>query len=265
MSWQRYDLVFQLLAPLHIGYRTVGNLMQTRGYVPSKNQWAALTARLTRDYDNGADGQRYVEIGQQVQDHFRFTYLYPATDNGNEYKIHYPWDDDFDYLFLGSYASSALNYDRQAAEEGLLHETEFIAPCTRDNRPVYLTGSLYVKPELPTPLDKWQDTLDKFQMGAERGYGWGRLRLVNKLKGEMITGEPTGVPTKDGHIIAHLKAGNVTGVTGSIEPVIGWERNNDNGRKSNWKLSQQAIICYSPGARVGGEHNFTIGQDGFWE
>ena len=48
MAWQKYDLAFQLLAPLHIGYRKVGNLMQSRGYVPGKNLWAALTARLTR-------------------------------------------------------------------------------------------------------------------------------------------------------------------------------------------------------------------------
>jgi len=78
MSWQCYDLIFRLMAPLHVGWRKSGNLQQTRGYVPGKNQWAALTARLTREYDDGAKGQRYVEIGQKVQKHFRFGYLYPA-------------------------------------------------------------------------------------------------------------------------------------------------------------------------------------------
>lgn len=265
MAWQKYDLVFQLLAPLHIGYRKVGKLMQTRGYLPGKNLWAALTARLTRDYDNGAEGQHYVEIGQQVQDHFRFTYLYPTTQNGNEYKIHYPWDDDFDYLFMNSYASTALNYASQSAEDAMLHETEFIAPHTRAGQPVYLSGHLYIKIDLPTLLDNWPKALKDFQVGAERGYGWGRMRLISCDKqGEPFNSEPRAV-TLNGHTTAHLKAENVTGIIGSVEPLIGWERNNDTGRKSDWKLSKQAIICYAPGAKVIGEHKFIIGPNGLWE
>ncbi|HEX9926566.1 MAG TPA: hypothetical protein VGD99_28225, partial [Anaerolineae bacterium] len=78
MAWQKYELIFRLLSPLHIGHRKVSNLMQSRSYVPGKVLWAALTARLTRDYDNGRDGQRYEKIGNKVCQHFRFGYLYPA-------------------------------------------------------------------------------------------------------------------------------------------------------------------------------------------
>jgi hypothetical protein len=206
-----------------------------------------------------------VEIGQQVQDHFRFTYLYPATQTGNGFKTHYPWDDDFDYLFLGSYASTALNYASQSAEDTMLHETEFIAPHTYTGQPVYLTGNLYIKTDLPTPLDNWPEALKKLQVGAERGYGWGRLRLVSCDKqDEPFTTEPRAA-TNNGYITAHLKAENITDITGSVEPLIGWERNNDEDRKSNWKLSKRAIICYAPGAEVIGMRDFTIGQDGLWE
>lgn len=273
MAWQKHELVFRLQSPLHIGYRLTGNLMQTRGYVPGKVLWAALTARLTRDFDNGASGQRYVDIGQKVQKHFRFTYLYPAipkesikdVQSPDDLTIYYPWQEDFDYLFLHSYASTALNYTRQSAEDAMLHETEFIAPYTRTGQPVYLAGQLYVKTDLSSPLDKWPEALAKLQVGGERGYGWGRLQFVSCDKqGEPFADEPRA-QTPGGRITAHLKAKDITGVTGPVEPLIGWERNNDEDGKSNWRLSKQAIICYAPGAEVTGEHNFTIGPDGLWE
>jgi hypothetical protein len=263
MSWQEYDLVFQLLAPLHIGWRKTGNLQQTRGYVPGKNQWAALTARLTRDHDNGAEGRRYREIGEQVQEYFRFTYLYPALFDGAGYKVHYPWEEDFDYLFLDSYASAALDYPGQSAADGLLHETEFISSYARDGRSVYLAGQVYVHTEnLPTPLNSWQTALHKIQFGGEKGYGWGRVKLINKLKPEEA--EPTGQLSSGNKITAHLKGKDITGVIGPIEPVIGWERNNEDG-KPNWSLSKEAVICYAPGAKVEEEISFTIGHYGIWE
>lgn len=147
----------------------------------------------------------------------------------------------------------------------MLHETEFIAPHTRAGQPVYLSGNLYTKIDLPTILNNWPEALKKFQVGAERGYGWGRVRLVSCDKqDEPFNSEPRAA-TLNGHITAHLKAENVTGIAGSVEPLIGWERNNDRDRKSDWKLSRQAIICYAPGAEAIGEHDFTIGPDGLWE
>ena len=266
MTWQKYELVFCLLAPLHIGYRSAGNLMQTRGYVPGRVLWAALTARLTRDEDNGADGQRYMAIGRLVQDHFRFTYLYPATQNGNGFKTYYPWDEDFDYLILNSYASTALNYPSQSSEDTMLHETEFIAPHTRNGEPVYITGILYAKTDLPDPLNKWQETLEKLQLGGERGYGWGQLRKIHcDRKGIELYDEPMVELHNGDSITAHVKAEEVTGITGPVEPLIGWERNNDKDRKSNWRLSTEALICYMPGSKVSGRGNFTIGPDGIWK
>jgi hypothetical protein len=266
MSWQRYDLVFRLMAPLHIGYRKTGNLQQTRRYVPGKNIWAALTARLTREYDDGASGQAYQKIGRQVQEKFRFTYLYPATKDeaGAGCTHHYPWQDDFDYLFLNSYTSAALDPGSKTAADALLHDTEFIAPRTRDGRPVYLTGSVYTQTDLPAPLHQWQNVLNKLQIGGEQGYGWGRLRLANEPKGEPISGDPTGALTADGRILAHLRAesvANPAGVTGSIEPLVGWERDNDEKNKRRWQVSA-ATICYQPGSRVGGHAAFPIGKNG---
>ena len=264
MAWQKYALVFRLQSPLHIGYRKVGNLMQTRGYVPGKILWAALTARLTRDYDDGANGKQYETIGRQVQKYFRFTYLYPATQNSNGFKTHYPWEDDFDYLFLHSYASTALDYTSQSAEDAMLHETEFIAPYTRTGQPVYLTGDLFVKTDLPTPLDKWQDVLHKLQLGAERGYGWGRVQLVSCKKVEKSSSEPHGY-VHHGRITAHLRVKNASNVQGPIEVLIGWERNNDPNQRGEWKLGNEPIICYAPGAMITKEGNFQIVENGLWK
>jgi hypothetical protein len=268
MSWQKYDLVFRLLAPMHIGWRKTSNLQQTRGYVTGKVFWAALTARLTREAEQGADGQAYQDIGKLVQKHFRFTYLYPATPNNSGYKTHYPWQDDFDYLFLDGYTSAALNYDNQSAEDGLLHETEFIAPRTRTDQPVYLKGSLYVSTSLPdNRLQNWQSALNKLQFGGERGYGWGRVQLVACAEKEMVASDEIQVKVaKNGRITAHLIAEKAANITGLIEPLIGWERNNtNNGNNKRWKLSDKAKICYAPGATITQDTPFTITTDGLWQ
>lgn len=269
MNWQQYDLVFRLLTPMHIGWRKTSNLQQTRGYVTGKIFWAALTARLTREAEQGANGKAYIATGNLVQDNFRFTYLYPATQNGNGYKTHYPWEDDFDYLFLDSYTSAALNYDNQAAEDGLLHETEFIAPHTRRNQPVYLCGSIYVKETAVAPnntLKNWQDALDKLQFGGERGYGWGRIKVIRCHKKAKIKSDKVQVElASNGRITAHLETENSSNISGAIEPLIGWERNNNENEKSNWKLSKKAEICYAPGAILFEESTFTIGNNGLWQ
>lgn len=266
MVWQRYDLVFRLLAPLHIGWRKSGNLQQCRGYVPGKNLWASLTARLTRDAGKGASGQAYVKIGGLVTKHFRFTYLYPSLQMDGDYQPCYPWKEEFDYLFLDSYTSAALNYPSQSAAEGLLHETEFIAPCTRSGQPVYLTGGLFVQGNLPGELQGWKDTLGKLQFGGERGYGWGRMERVQCDLKETLDGDEVSVEIVAGNpIIAHLHAAKVTGVTGPIEPLIGWERNNEPNAKANWQLSKIATICYAPGSIASTNTSFVIGADGIWE
>ncbi len=277
MTWQKYDLVFRLLAPMHVGWRKTSNLQQTRGYVTGKLFWAALTARLTREAGKGANGKAYDAIGKEVKKAFRFTYFYPALQSVNGYKTYYPWEmeDEFDYLFLDSYTSTALNYASKSAADGLLHETEFIAPCTRENQPVYLMGNVYVHthkrlPQSPIPLNNlsdevknWQQVLDKFQFGGERGYGWGRVQLVS-LSSTPIQGKPVG-ELVNGRLPAHLETTNLNGLTvnGPIEPLLGWERNNADD-KYNWSLSQ-AEICYAPGAVVPENSTFTITENGRWQ
>ncbi|WP_322797546.1 RAMP superfamily CRISPR-associated protein, partial [Thermoflexus sp.] len=182
MAWVHYVLRFRLLSPLHIGDRKMGNLMQTRPYVTGRVLWAALTARLTRDLGRGTRARGYQGIGAKIKKNFRFGYLWPSLDGETPY---FPWDhDDFEYLLLGSYVSTAIDYDRQAAQEGSLHEVEFIAPVARDGRPVYLIGDLWVRVDDPwvrdvlsPELQRLWEVLNRLQLGGERTYGWGRVCL----------------------------------------------------------------------------------------
>src|SRR3990172_6355082 len=80
MSWNVYDIAFRLISPLHIGYRKVSNLQQTRGYVPSKTLWAALTARLTGDTIYRAQRKDYEHVGEKINRHIRFSYFYPSLN-----------------------------------------------------------------------------------------------------------------------------------------------------------------------------------------
>ena len=283
MTWTHYRLRFRLLSPLHVGYRKVGNLMQTRPYVPGKNVWAALTARLTRDYHNGGDAEMYKCIGRLVQENFRFGYLWPSLDGNEPY---FPWKhDDFDYLFLGSYASTALNYEQGAADEGLLHEVEFIAPVTRDRQPVYLVGDLWVK-KGDIPVEIREQVLSNLQLGGERHYGWGRVRCCTDWdekqegSGQTVAGyhwneqneEVVLTLSKDNdkdkaRLTAHAKAVGsdaLSGIVGPIEPLVGWERNNDANAKNPWKLSS-AVVCWAPGGRVKQEIQVRIGDSGIWK
>ncbi len=268
MAWQHYRLSFRLLSPLHIGYRKVGNLMQTRPYVPGKVLWAALTARLVRNAKHGAKRSDYQEVEEQLRQHFRFGYLWPSLDGED---LYLPWEyEDFDYLLLGSYASTALDHVRHAALEGQLRETEFLAPVARTGETVYLLGDLWVQEDnLPAEVRRWKDVLRFLMLGGARGYGWGRVKLAFLLN-DGTAGEKTiaGYTWEDanGQVLVHLPkdqrltahalaAGEqaVTGVEGPVEPRGGWER-----REDGYRLARDVRIAYEPGARVTREGEFIV-------
>jgi hypothetical protein len=180
MVWTAYQVTFRLLSPMHIGWRRVGNLQQTRPYVTGRNLWGALTERLV--CENGRSN--YTETGKQVDEQLAFSYFYPSA--ACDTVTLWPWGDTWDefaWAFLDSYASTALEQEQgRSAAEGSLHETEYIAPYTRAlsarsiaaGTPVYLVGYIFVSGGCQLG---WRAALDRLQIGGERGYGWGRLSL----------------------------------------------------------------------------------------
>ena len=271
MEWTAHQISFRLLSPMHIGWRKSGNLQQTRPYVTGRSLWGALTARLTRE-----SGQvNYEKVGEQVDERLAFTYLYPSTKS--DQVTLWPWGEDWDefaWMYLGSYVSTALA-DGHGAEEGSLHETEFISPRTRDGRRVYLTGYIFVRDDFGVlPL---KSTLSKLQIGGERGYGWGRLAQEIGYGEKIIkNGDPcfqgfqlaggTGRPILEAmssatSLLAHITIDGES-AAGEIEPLIG--RETDTAGKYG-QMTSKPEICLKPGTTLMPSARFSIEPKGLWK
>ncbi|HZU00564.1 MAG TPA: RAMP superfamily CRISPR-associated protein [Ktedonobacteraceae bacterium] len=285
MTWTAYGVSFRLLSPMHIGWHKLGNLQQTRPYITGRSLWGALTARLTRDFGRG----NYKDIGREVDSHLAFTYFYPYALPEEDspwsrpeqwHDFLWPWSDrdKFTWTFLGSYASTSLTNGHNA-ETGSLHETEFIAPRTRDGRQVYLVGYIFetagLHNEKQNPLSRWQSVLDRLQLGGERGYGWGRVRLQECCKkinnGKCFdykwlpeNARPQLQALGDTHLLAHTHAvtDSASNRKVTIEPLIGRETT---AHTSFGNYIADAAICWVPGGKVEKNETFQIQPKGIWE
>jgi hypothetical protein len=276
MTWTVYQVTFRLFSPVHIGWHKLGNLQRTRPYITGRSLWGALTARLTRELGSDA----YETIGRQVDDQLVFTYFYPSIEK--DAVDLWPWPDQWDsfaWTFLGSYASTALENGR-GAEAGSLHETEFIAPKTRDGQPVYLVGYFFEK---DTCQLGWKNTLGKLHLGGERGYGWGRVQLeqCEKIKAEehryiyifdspgvhryIFDGSeehPLLTTSNETQLLAHAYAEEAGEGRGTIEPLIGRETRD---RAGFGKTISQAKICWTPGSKAKQDESLHILEKGVWK
>lgn len=267
MSWMVYKIVFRLLTPLHVGAGQMGNVQRARPYLTGKSLWGVLTARLTRDYSElGGD---YVAIGRRVNDELAFSYFYPTISETVDL---WPWDDPdrFAWRYLGSYASTALDYSRNAAEEGSLHETEFIAPITRDGQPVYLVGYIFEQEGCALP---WRQVLDRLQVGGERNYGWGRLALKAILPGDAKLFEHHAIEVKTDRpslkvgvnvpLLAHTvaKMDGSLFASGRLGPLVGRETVNPNAYGQSLALT---AICWEPGSTINQSSSMFIHEYGIW-
>ncbi len=270
MSWTAYKIVLRLESPMHMGQAKMGNLQITRPYVHGKALWGALTARITRE-TTPARAEDYQTVGKQVNDELAFSYFYPAT--GEEVDL-WPWDDPerFAWRFLGSYASTALDYSQNSALDGSLHETEFIAPYTRDGQPVNpvnLVGYIFEQTEGTLP---WKDALHKLQIGGERTYGWGRVRLSDCSPAQSLfeynldlTGaRPVVAVPEEGVLLAHARAHGERTIPaqGRVVPLVGRETKNAGQHGQDVVM---AAVCWEPGSRAQAHVRVRIGENGIWE
>ena len=269
MIWTACKIVLRLLTPLHVGAGQLGNVQRTRPYVTGKALWGALTARLTRDYSDL--GGNYVTVGQRVNEELAFSYFYPAV--GETVDL-WPWGeaaDEFAWRYLGAYAGTALDYGRNAAEEGSLHETEFIAPVTRDGQPVCLVGYVFERQDCSLP---WRDVLSRLQLGGERTYGWGRVRveptsitimpadgLFFGLYAAQLAGErPTLHLTGGSPLLAHARAGeNAVAAEGRLTPLVGRETSAADRHGHDVAF---VGVYWEPGSAVTADATFAIGHHG---
>ena len=254
---------------MHIGLMTMGNLQTTRPYVHGKALWGALTARITRD--TPAFNNQYKNVGCQVNEELAFSYFYPTI--GEDVHI-WPWEDPerFAWHFLGSYASTALDYGQNSAEEGMLHETEYIAPYTRSGKGVKLVGYVMEKDGCQLP---WRTALKRLQIGGERTYGWGKVgydeadaRSAHKLFNYdlQLDGERPIIrlPIQGGPLLAHGRAyGDGAFVArGRVVPLLGRETQADN---AHGRIIPAAHVCWEPGSQITGDVSLAIGHNGLWQ
>ena len=280
--WIAYHLSLRLAAPVHIGWRAYGNVKQTRPCVPGRTLWGAMTARLARDHWD-CD---YRKAAAWVAASLRFGYLYPGDGEPAAGPGLWPWGagaDEFVWRFLDSYMSTALR-DGRSKEDGSLHEVEFIAPRTRGGQAVWLRGPLWLASAQAGTAAGLRSLLESLVLGAERGYGWGRIseaRLEALPPGSPIRGtgwiwslENGAVhvlnPASDTALTAHLNlppgAGAPRGLREfSVEPVVGRTTPLSGPRDRSGAEIAAAQLCAVPGSLALKGQNFSVGPLGVWQ
>ena len=211
MNWQKLDIFFRVLTPLHIGYlpNKAGTVIAgTRYYVPGKNIWGALTARLTGKLFQNPTPTDYLKVGSWIKDNFRFSYLFlsdgkelflPKYKDGGLSFGELPLQ-EFQNRFISCRISTKLS-EKGGAEDKTLHEIEFINnQCMADDdelRSVYLVGSVFfqknakfnngshVKSENSVLSLNGFNLFEVLTLGGELNYGFGRVAQTKSI------GKPT--------------------------------------------------------------------------
>jgi hypothetical protein len=280
MSWQAYRLLFRVLSPIHIGFERIGNLQRTRPYVLGRNLWAAAAAKMV--LEGRVAG--YEEARSELAGQYCIGYLFPTLSNETVFAPCYGDDGlffgldqhigqrEFEHRFLSSTAHTALNPASRGAEEGSLHEVECLLPRTRpDGRPTYLAGVLFAR--RGTTEATLRSLLDDLQVGGERTYGMGRLRLesAEPTDGGLFPGfevdrqQDRPIARGQGPIPAHWLIGIMEaqdlGVTGEIEILIGRDTCD-----SGYGVSlSRAAASWCPGSVPNSARSFRILPQGLWE
>jgi len=311
MTWKCYELKFKAISGIHIGYRKLGMINQTRYYIPGKTMWGAVTAILSRRFmENYGDKKIYDEFKEFVKKHLIFSYFYPIRGEDILYptyeeglKFRNMSKEDFENKFISSYVSTAVNPNSRTAEEGSLHEFEYISSKIRKNDNVHFIGylffneggnrSIFIK-ELNDEIIIEKSgkevqlfkEIERIQVGGERNYGFGWLDLVNhqpksdkvnlydsnssakvNLK-ENLTLENTG-NNESITALSHVNIENLNfeSIQGDIEPFLGREWGNEKDKKGAGQKISDPIICLTPGTKFRLKENtkLTINDYGIWQ
>lgn len=277
--WSLHSVSLKLASPLHVGKGFRGNLKHTRAYVGGRALWGALACRIARDYLKG----HYRDAENWVHNNLRFSYLYPSAGEGQPPS--FPWAADashFRWQFLHSYASTAL-VDGRSKLDGSLHETEYIAPRTRDNQQVWLRGYLWARTDAllnGQPLqDLWVRLFSSINLGAERSYGWGRISaacftampantpvfsdwLWKQDTHDEVLLDPSPVSTGSACLYAHMDVGEsqLLGAPIELEPLVGLLTDS-----TGWgRRPSDVVIAAPPGATLTPPRKCIIGNFGVW-
>ena len=272
MSWQKFHVVYELHSPLHIGYHKVGNVQRTRYYIPARNLWGAVTEALTRRgfSTHGVSSGNYQQVGEWVKKHCAFGYWF-VYENSKLLTPCYCKDglkydnlsvSEFERRYLDSHVTTALDSRTNSAQHGSLHEVEFIAPYSRQNGArTRVSGLVFLDDEAKKELN-W-GWLSNLQVGGERRYGFGTLRLVEmKSEGDPITcTRPCQSVSEDKPFLAHVSVTTNVQIRGQIEPLVG--RVTSQSHAFGSRLTS-AIVCWTPGSIPMDDVQVQFEQEGYW-
>lgn len=281
MAWTLYAAIYELHSPLHIGYHKVGNVQRTRYYIPARNLWGAVTEALTRRGFSTVDANQgdYQKIGEWVKAHCAFGYWF-IRENGTALSPHYEESclkygpltaAEFERRYLDAHVTTALDAATTSAKEGSLHEVEFIAPHSREGKRTWVGGWVFLDETARLLLgeaSQWRAWLEALQVGGERRYGFGQLRLfewkadanLEGLEFNLDAGRPRIKVSAGLPLLAHtLTAG--LGARGDIEPLVGRETRNSH---TFGRVLTCSRVCWTPGSVLMSTTCLEIGQDGYW-
>lgn len=282
MSWKMFTAIYELRSPLHIGYHKMGNVQRTRYYIPARNLWGAVTEALTRRGFATANAPQgdYRQIGEWVKAHIAFGYWFviedgqPLAPQYNENGLQYgPLPvAEFERRYLDAHVTTALDAATTSAQTRSLHEVEFITPHHRDGKRTRIGGWVFLDETarlLPGKESQWRTWLETLQVGGERRYGFGQLRLEES--GWRPNSNPNYTLTLDrerpwlkieaGHPLpAHTQVDDVE-AKGLIEPLVGRSTPTDNSQRFGTNLTS-ARLCWAPGALLTSATEFAITADG---
>jgi len=183
MSKQWYELTFEPIQPLHIGMGSYGVMAPTRLFIPGYTMWGALTAGLGR-FLGKSESELNLDPFQEISNFYPVIgseILSPNYRNGELCFGNYT-ERQFRYEFTDTIMSTAILAETQSAKEKTLHEIEILLQKSKTN-----SGDLFWKGILLMDLDGDNSKVIAdylkggltLQVGGERTYGLGLLRLAN--------------------------------------------------------------------------------------
>jgi hypothetical protein len=272
MTWQCFELTYELLSPLHIGYHKVGNVQRTRYYIPARNMLAATAEGLVE----GGQSQSYKDALDWVRENFAFSYFFLVGDSlpllphyrpnvglrYDELSVH-----QFERRYVRALVTTAIAPKNRAAQEGSLHEVECIPENWADERgeccKTRLQGWFFTRDNV-----RWRAVFEALRVGGERRYGFGRLSLTSNketvtLSGaSLITGgsRPRIRLEATSPLLAHSPVQGLE-AKGSIEALVGRETTTSDryGRELT-----RGEVFWAPGSFCDSACEFEVGRDGIW-
>lgn len=286
MSWQLFRWTWRLEGPLFVGTSPAGALNRCRLYVPARAVWGALTAELTRL--EATDDQQYRQVGQELREYARFSYLYPAELAARDWLAWLPeyregdglvWvredtcaplsDRRFRRRLLWTRPATAIDRDNDSALEGSLRETECVQPYWRRDdslaNPVGMVGYVFLRDG--EDLRKRLSALSTLFVGGDIRYGLGRLNRVAMVPAKEFFGATVAVDDAEPRVftkrtLGHALAANGTPMSGQQEAIGGWDMASE--QQGELRISGP---LWAPGSRAAlrnGPPRFQIDERGIW-